>query len=145
MKTLREHEISGTFRKSRHGKKAGKAPSRVPTPPDHLTEEEAKIFKDIAKKMTKNDSLATLDTYTLEQYAVQMALFRKARHELSKPNAQYISTSARGVAPSPWTVILQKSNDALLRLGAKLGLNPQDRGRITKVERENEAKDSLLR
>lgn len=150
MKTVEMHQFEGTYREDRHGKKAEVKPiSQIPEPPSHLTKEEAKIFREIAAKMFENELISTLDTYTLENYCIQLALCRKAKKELEE-TGEYVTVhinkngSANSV-PSPWLMILKSSSDIMLKLGGKLGLNPVDRGRATKTARQNEQVKSLLR
>src|SRR5690606_20973252 len=143
MKTVQEHILNGTFRTDRHGNKGEvKAGFTVPEPPDNLSKEEKKIFTEIAKKMFENELISVLDTYTLENYCIQLALCRRAKRELEK-SGDYIvehtnKNGSRNLVPSPWLIVLKNSSDILLKLGAKLALNPVDRGRATKTARENE-------
>jgi P27 family predicted phage terminase small subunit len=151
MKDITDHILSGTFRPDRHSNRAiMKQPKDIPAPPEHLTKEEGKIFSEIAKKLFENDLLSSLDIYSLECYSVQLALFRKAKRELDK-SGQYITgyTNKSGhenLIPSPWLQVLKNSGDLLLKLSAKLALNPVDRRKASKVEkRENQNEKSLLK
>jgi len=100
--------------------------------------------------MLKNHSVSALDVYSLEIYSVQLALFRRAKKTLEKTGEYVVlhvnKSGAQNTIPSPWMTILQKSNDALLKFGAKLGLSPQDRNKVSKVEGiEDPEEHSLLR
>jgi P27 family predicted phage terminase small subunit len=112
-------------------------PEILPPAPDHLSDGEKAIFKEIAGKMLANGSLSELDLYSLETYSVQLNLFRIATKELQKPDAyiqqQTIKNGIIAPAPSPWIRILRDSNSILLSLSAKLGLNPTDRNKASKV------------
>lgn len=150
MKTVEEHILNGTFRNGRHGNKAEVvAISSIPEPPDHLSKEEARIFGEIAEKMFHNELISSLDVYALENYAIHLALLRKAKKELEK-SGEYIvahtnKNGSTNLVPSPWLMVVKNSSDHLLKLGAKLALNPVDRGRATKTARENKEKSSLLK
>lgn len=139
MKPVVELKNQGTYKEGRHGNRAtAEAPAGIPEPPKHLTRIEAKIFREIAKKMTDNSSISTLDVYTLEQYSVQLALFRKAKKELEVSD-EYVIThinkaGAENQIPSPWLTVLKNTSDALLKLTAKLGLSPMDRNKVSKTE-----------
>jgi P27 family predicted phage terminase small subunit len=150
MKSVSEHQLNGTFRKDRHGNKPTmKKPKDIPPAPEHLTKAEAKIFNEIAKKLFENEVLSTLDVYTIETYAVQLNLFRKAKHELEK-TGEYVSeytnkAGASNLVPSPWLQVLKNSGDALLKLSGKLGLNPTDRHKASKTQNTNSETNTLLR
>lgn len=111
--------------------------NEIPTAPEHLNDSEQQIFNEIAQKMHDTGSLSTLDVYTLENYAVQLNLFRMANKAL-KEKGEYVTMGAvkNGVMapiPSPWIRILRDSSAALNVLSAKLGLTPTDRKRVSKA------------
>lgn len=151
MKEIADHILNGTYRQDRHGNRPTmKQPNSTPKAPNHLTREEAEIFTEIAKKLFENELLSNLDIYTLETYAVQLALYRRARRELEK-SGEYVSTFTnksghKNLIPSPWLQVLKSSGDLLLKLSAKLALNPTDRHKATKTEKaENQKEKSLLK
>ena len=109
---------------------------KAPIAPDHLSESEAQIFNEIAEKMHESGSLSTLDVYALENYSVQLCLFRRANSELQKTGEyivnQTVKNNVQAPAPSPWIRILRDTSSALTVLSAKLGLTPTDRKRVSK-------------
>lgn len=151
MKDISDHILNGTYREHRHGNRPTmKQPKNIPPAPEHLTKSEAKIFTEIARKLFENDLLSTLDIYSLETYAVQLNLFRKAKAELEK-SGEYVSQytnkgGATNLIPSPWLQVLKNSGDALIKLSAKLALSPADRNKATRTEKaENQREKSLLK
>jgi P27 family predicted phage terminase small subunit len=137
-KTTRELQISGTYRSDRHGERVeAEKPSGVPIAPGHLTTAEKKIFNEVAALMYKNDSIASLDSYALETFSVQLCLFRKAKKELQKSGEYLVSQTNKNGSTnqvaSPWLKVLKDSNDVVLKLSAKLGLTPMDRNKVSKV------------
>ena len=92
-------------------------------------------------KMFENDSLSSLDVYALESFAVRLSLSRMAKAELEK-SGQYIAShtnkgGSTNLVPSPWLTVLKNTSDHLLKLSAKLGLNPVDRNKANKIEKIN--------
>jgi len=150
MKSKQEHFRNGTFRADRHEGKIDPTPAdSIPEPPPHLTKSEAKIFSEIAALMFENDSLSSLDVYALENYSVQLNLFRKAKSELEK-SGQYITShvnknGSANLVPSPWLVVLKNTSDILLKLSAKLAMTPVDRNKAGKIEKKNDYDTSLFR
>jgi P27 family predicted phage terminase small subunit len=137
-KSIAELKISGTYRDDRHGDRVeAQKIAAIPLPPKHLTPTEKKVFTEVATLMFDNNSLASLDVYALEAYSVQLALFRLAKKSL-QAEGQYIiehtnKAGAKNLVPSPWLIVLKNSTDALLKFGAKLGMTPADRNKISKV------------
>jgi P27 family predicted phage terminase small subunit len=98
--------------------------------------------------MQKEESLSDLDIYALEVYAVQMALFRRAKKALEK-SGEYITThtnksGSTNLVPSPWLTVLKNTTDALQKASAKLGLTPIDRSRVSKVIDNNKDESNSL-
>lgn len=150
MKNVHELKISGTYREDRHGDRAeGMKPSCAPQPPAHLTAAEKKIFREVAETMFESSFITDLDVNVLELYAVQMALFRKAKKQLQKGKeytTEYINKSgAKNEVPSAWLKIMNDSTDQLLKLQAKLGLTPTDRKKVSLATKGEEDDDSLLK
>jgi P27 family predicted phage terminase small subunit len=151
MKSTQELKITGTYREDRHADRVeGKSPKEIPAAPAHLSKEEAQIFEEVATLMMENESLAELDYNAVEQYSVQLNIFRKAKKELEKNKNGYVvphtnKAGATNMIPSPWLTILKTSQDALIKLNAKLGLTPVDRNKVAKVQGKDTTDKSLIR
>jgi P27 family predicted phage terminase small subunit len=138
VKSIQDHQRDGTYNSTRHSDRFETSkPSTPPNPPRHLSHVEKKAFREIAKLMHENESLSNLDVYALENFSVQLCLFRRAKRELEK-SGEFVTThtnkaGASNQVPSPWLTILKNSTDAMLKFGAKLGLSPTDRNKISKT------------
>lgn len=149
MKSKEEHLISGTYRPDRHDKTAGTRMDELPEAPAHLSEAEQQTFTEVCQRLYDNDCLSESDLYVIEAFAIQMNILRQAKAQLEtagKLVEVYVNKGGNANnSPSAWVNIIQKSSDQLLKLSAKLGLNPIDRAKQTRTQKKETDHESLLK
>jgi phage terminase small subunit len=91
-------------------------------PPPYLGEEERKVWQDIVLACPAEHFLAS-DVPLLARYVENVVMARRAADALSAEGAVI------GGRPSPWLVVAEKGDRALVALSMRLRISPQARMR----------------
>jgi P27 family predicted phage terminase small subunit len=96
--------------------------------PIHLHDEAKKIWRDIVPKIQELGSLdldPSIDGHVVEAYVMAVYRHRQASRELV--NGHVHATPKGTLQRNPWSTIQKESEQAIIQIGSKLGLNPRAR------------------
>lgn len=95
--------------------------------PEHL-HEDAQACVEVIKASMPPKVYAKLDSFLLAGFATAWAIHKRAAHEVSNPDFEWIVTSDRGTqSPNPWVRILSGALRDMMSAGDRLGLDPKAR------------------
>jgi phage terminase small subunit len=102
----------------------------APFAPEHLTNG-AKGCIEVIKASMPERVYCALDSFHLAAFAMAWAVHKRAAHEISKLEFEWIETSDKGnQAPSPWIRIMNQQATIIASLGDRLGLDPKARAAL---------------
>lgn len=101
----------------------------APDPPPHLAGAALKLWWQLTPELAKLGMLARIDVVALASYCDAWALYLKARRELKKGGAVYISDKGNPIQ-SPWVGIVNTQSELMRKLGVEFGLTPSSRSRV---------------
>lgn len=108
----------------------------IPKPPEHLNDDERKVWRVTAKVLRDNGLLSSADKDLLALYCVEACTYVEANRHVT---AKTLVVKADNGVPmrNPWLVARDKSRDAMLKIQGELGMTPAARSRIPKRESED--------
>lgn len=121
-------------RRNRHSDDLDTAlPAEAPEMPEHLDEQEKKVWKHLADKLGNAGVLRETDSNALERYCVTFVAWRKAVAVLKKEGYSIEQTNKSGepyLTKRPEVSIANELASQLAKLESSFGLTPGDRTRI---------------
>ncbi|HNG79331.1 MAG TPA: phage terminase small subunit P27 family [Burkholderiaceae bacterium] len=99
------------------------------TPPAHLHERSAAVWREIAPMLRSIQLLTVADLIELEMLCDAVADYRYTR---AARGDDYVAHSPKTGSPmvDPWHIVQQMAGKRVDELGSKFGLNPQARSRL---------------
>lgn len=134
-------EAKGTLRKSRVVKNevAVKLVSNIPEPPDDLSADAKKTWRNVCEELKSNGLLATVDLELVQAYCNEMTTYKEAVRQIRKTNPLVKSPSGYPMI-NPWQTIRKQSLKSAMDLGQLFGLTPAGRTRIPSNQTGSESK-----
>lgn len=100
------------------------------TPPEHLTEEQAKIWNELAPKLRRAHLLTELDTYLLEMTCEAMATYRLSVARTAGGKELQKNAETGSVSLSPWSMVKQMAFKRGMACLQQFGASPAWRSRV---------------
>lgn len=117
----------------------------VPRCPSWLDKEARREWRRIVPVLDKIGLLTQADMSTLAGYCQSYSRWQEAEADVTRRGV--IITESRMnydvTKPNPAIVVAQKERQLMMQFGARLGLSPSDRGRMTLPEVEDDGDDLL--
>ena len=139
-KPTKQHELEGTFRPTRHGRrKAVKVQGSLAEPPSWMSPMQKQCWTD-AIAHAPQDVLARIDASVIVAYAVAYArlieasqaqwLYEQRCFETGL-DPLYMETKGGSIVQSPYLGIINRATDKLMKVVAELGFTPVSRTRLS--------------
>ncbi len=109
----------------------------IPEPLNPLTESQQRAYYYLVDLLKESNLVIPVDVVILTQLAIAIDLAEQARQALEQTGTvQTYKTGARAVSPelSAW----KQANEVIERLGAKFGLSPKDRSKLSEAVKKEE-------
>lgn len=134
-------ENKGTVRKSRvlQNEVTVQLVSSIPEPPDDLSAEAKKTWRNVCDELKANGLLATVDLELVQAYCNEMSMYREAVRQIKKTNPLVKSPSGYPMI-NPWQTIRKQSLKSAMDLGQLFGLTPSARTRIPAASGKSESR-----
>lgn len=139
-------ETKGTLRKHRvlENEVTVQLVSNIPEPPDDLSAEAKKTWRNVCDELKSNGLLATVDLELVQAYCNEMSMYREAVRQIKKTNPLVKSPSGYPMI-NPWQTIRKQSLKSAMDLGQLFGLTPSARARIPNTNAKPVTKLELLK
>lgn len=113
--------------------------------PDHL-HEDAQGCIEVIKRSMPPKVYSALDSFLLAAFATAWAIHKRAAHEISNPDFDWLVVNGAGsLAKNPWIDILRGAAKDIMSAGDRLGLDPKARAALKlPAERPRSKFDGLL-
>jgi phage terminase small subunit len=126
-KSLKDHQMSGTFRKDRHEGRNELEWTKLedaPEPPDYFDEHAREAWGLITKELLERNDLCTVYLSQLEQYCYNVCLAKRATTHLDKA---LTTPSQANPAVSPYFRIYTQACKTIMDIGDKFGFNSKSK------------------
>lgn len=112
----------------------------IPRPPLHMTKDEKKIFRKIAKQLAAARVITQLDSNALMLYCTAYVRWVQANKMIEQDG--YLIDSPNGYAmPSPWLSISNKSFEQMRQIMTEFGMTPSSRTKVTVLPEQKKQSD----
>lgn len=105
----------------------------IPSRPAWLLPEAKREWSRVTRELERLGMLATIDRALLAAYCQSWGMYVDALHDIGE-NGSTFKTTTGYEAPRPAVGIAVKMMEKMIALGARFGLSPSDRGRISVPE-----------
>lgn len=110
--------------------------------PSWLPARAKRLWQALAPDLQHREVLTPWDVPLLAQWCVAAAQARDAATHLAQEGE--VIAGAKGRVKNPWFQVWRDSMDVMLRIGARFGLTPSDRGQLKLPEPDDAELEALL-
>lgn len=121
--------IKGTQRPDRINEDEPKVPVSIPSPPEHLSTDEADVFIVTARKLARMRVMTDADVDALSIYAVLFIRWREAVARVREQGMMVRSPNGHPIQ-NPYLSIANKAQSEMLKILSEFGLTPSSRTRV---------------
>jgi P27 family predicted phage terminase small subunit len=137
--------LRGTLEKSRENKHEARPKVKVPNPPCHLSPEEKKVYRNVARLLAPNGLATAIDGMALALLARAWVGYTSAGDKM-KEIGPIAKTKNGNIIQNPYFAVHNKTHEQVFKMLVEFGMTPSSRSRVrSNNESPEDALDRLMR